>query len=57
MGECDPFYEDWASRQAATAAILAWRQREPATVRSGHAELSDFTENRTRPRRRWSTRA
>jgi hypothetical protein len=49
VGECDPFYEDWASRQAATAAILAWRQREPAEVRCGHAELSDFTENRTRP--------
>lgn len=25
VGECDLFYEDWASRQAATAAILAWQ--------------------------------
>ena len=28
VGECDPVYEDWASRQAATAAILAWRNRQ-----------------------------
>ena len=39
VGECDPAYEDWASRQAATAAILAWRQREPATARCGHATV------------------
>src|SRR5690606_7579907 len=29
VGACDAFYEEWASRQAATAAILAWQQREP----------------------------
>ncbi len=49
VGECDPAYEDWASRQAATAAILAWRGREPATVCAGHDEVSDLTFNRTRP--------
>ncbi len=47
-GECDPFYEDWASRQAATAAILAWQRREPATVRRGHEALAGFSFNRTR---------
>ena len=49
VGECDPAYEDWASRQAATAAILAWRQREPATARCGHATVAGITYNRTRP--------
>ena len=49
VGECDPAYEDWASRQAATAAILAWRQREPATARCGHATVEGITYNRTRP--------
>jgi hypothetical protein len=49
VGECDPLYEDWASRQAATSAILAWRERVPAKARSGHAELSGLTFNRTRP--------
>ena len=49
VGECDPAYEDWASRQAATAAILAWRQREPATARCGHASVEGITFNRTRP--------
>src|SRR5215213_5829119 len=27
VGECDPLYENWASKQAATAAILAWNAR------------------------------
>jgi hypothetical protein len=49
VGECDPVYEDWASRQAATAAILAWRQREPATLRCGHADVAGISFNRTRP--------
>jgi hypothetical protein len=48
VGECDPVYEDWASRQAATAAILAWRQRTPATARCGHAVVEGLTYNRTR---------
>jgi neutral ceramidase len=49
VGVCDPDYEAWAAHQAATAAILAWEQREPATARAGHAELTDLTYNRTRP--------
>jgi hypothetical protein len=49
VGECHPLYEAWASQQAATAAIQAWRQREPVTLRSGHADLADLTFNRTRP--------
>lgn len=49
VGACDPVYEDWASRQAATAAVLAWRQLEPATMRTGHTDLADLTFNRTRP--------
>ena len=37
VGECDPAYEDWASRQAATAAILAWRgRRVPARASIAH---------------------
>ena len=35
VGQCDPFYEDWASRQAATAAILAWQNREPVKAFHG----------------------
>lgn len=49
VGECDPFYEDWASRQAATAAILAWSQRRPARLCSSRGELNGHTFNRTRP--------
>lgn len=49
VGECDPAYEDWASRQAATAAILAWRQREPVTLACGRIDVPDLTFNRTRP--------
>lgn len=48
VGECDPFFEDWASRQAATAAILAWRQRAPAKLRSGRTTVDDMSFNRTR---------
>lgn len=48
VGRCDPVYEDWASRQAATAAILAWRQREPSTLRATHTSLTELTFNRTR---------
>ncbi len=49
VGVCNPLYEQWASRQAATAAILAWRSREPATARAGHTDILDLTFNRTRP--------
>ena len=48
VGECNPDYEAWASRQAATAAILAWQTREPATITSGHADLPGISYNRTR---------
>ena len=49
VGECDPFYEDWASRQAATAAILAWNNRIPARVSASHGQLAGHSFNRTRP--------
>jgi hypothetical protein len=48
VGECDSDYEDWASRQAATAAILAWRERTPALARCGHATVDGISYNRTR---------
>jgi hypothetical protein len=47
-GVVDPEYRSWAARQAATAAILAWRQRRPATLRVGRADLAGWTFNRTR---------
>jgi hypothetical protein len=49
VGECDPLYEEWASRQAATAAVLAWKNRGPAVARAGHAEVAGLSYNRTRP--------
>jgi hypothetical protein len=49
VGECDPVYEDWASRQAATAAILAWNARDPATARVGRVDVRGLSYNRTRP--------
>lgn len=48
VGECDPVYEDWASRQAATAAILAWRNRVPARLHTSRSELAGHSFNRTR---------
>jgi neutral ceramidase len=48
VGECDPAYEDWASRQAATAAILAWRGRVPARALIARDDLAGLTYNRTR---------
>ena len=47
-GEVDADYKAWAARQAATAVILAWQQRQPATLRVGKAELPGWTINRTR---------
>ena len=47
-GQVDPLYEEWASRQAATAAIEAWRNRKSAQLRPGSGELSGHTFNRTR---------
>ncbi|TVP97518.1 MAG: hypothetical protein EA381_14755 [Planctomycetaceae bacterium] len=49
VGVCDPAYEDWAARQAATAAILAWQSRQPASFRVAHTEVTDLSFNRTRP--------
>ena len=49
VGDCDPDYEDWASRQAATAAILAWKNRVPARLSTAHADLFGHSFNRTRP--------
>lgn len=48
VGEVDPTYENWASRQTATAAILAWKSRTPARLGVGHAELPGLSFNRTR---------
>jgi len=48
VGECDPLYEQWAGRQAATAAILAWRSRQPAELRVATTEINDISYNRTR---------
>lgn len=47
-GECDQDYADWASRQAATAAILAWRSRAPATASIAHTDVAGVAYNRTR---------
>jgi hypothetical protein len=47
-GEVDAEYVSWAARQAATAVILAWRQRRPARLRAGKAELMGWAFNRTR---------
>lgn len=48
VGVCDPLYEEWAARQAATAAILAWNDRRPATLLVNHADVRDLSWNRTR---------
>jgi hypothetical protein len=47
-GEVDPEYKRWAARQAATAVIVAWRQRQPARLRVGKAEVLGWSSNRTR---------
>src|SRR5690606_34124082 len=48
VGEVDPFYEQWAARQAATALIQAWRSREAATFSAASTRVEDLTFNRTR---------
>lgn len=48
VGEVDPVYESWAAREAATSAILAWRNREPVTVSVASTTVSGITFNRTR---------
>jgi hypothetical protein len=47
-GEMDPEYVAWAARQAATAVILAWRQRRPAVFSAGKSEVAGWSYNRTR---------
>lgn len=47
-GEVDSDYVAWAARQAATAVILAWNQREPATFHVGRSEVPGWSYNRTR---------
>lgn len=49
VGEVDPFYEDWAARQTATAVIQAWRIREVARFSGATTHVTDLTFNRTRP--------
>jgi hypothetical protein len=48
VGECDPFYEEWASKQAATAAIVAWQERIPAVVSHANVDVPGISFNRTR---------
>jgi len=48
VGQCDPAYEDWASRQAATAVVMAWRNRRPARLATGRDQMAGHTFNRTR---------
>ena len=47
-GERDPEYVRFAAAQAATAAIVAWRSRQPARLRVGAGRLEGMTFNRTR---------
>ncbi|MBW3599064.1 MAG: hypothetical protein KY475_17565 [Planctomycetes bacterium] len=48
VGECDPRYEDWAARQAATAAILALRDTQPVQMTAAGVDVPGLTFNRTR---------
>src|SRR5690606_12071314 len=48
VGEVDPFYEQWAARQAATALIQAWRSREAVKLFSASTRVDHLTLNRTR---------
>ena len=47
-GEVDEEYRVWAARQTATAIILAWRQRQKATLHVGKTEIEGLAFNRTR---------
>jgi hypothetical protein len=47
-GEQNPDYLHAAAQQAATAAIVAWHRRQPATLHAGKSTLTGFTFNRTR---------
>ena len=55
-GELDPEYLQFASRQAATAVIMAWRNRQPAKLYTGWSELAGVSYNRTREGGRVDTR-
>lgn len=48
VGEVDADYELWASRQAVTAAVTAWRDRCRATVSTAVSACPGITFNRTR---------
>ena len=48
VGDEDPDYVEWAAREAATAIILAWRNREPAALAPATTRCGDLTFNRTR---------
>jgi hypothetical protein len=47
-GKVNADYEAWAAKQAATAVILAWRNREPARATTSQGNLPGCTFNRTR---------
>jgi hypothetical protein len=47
-GEACPEYTAWAARQAATAVILAYRQRRPGRLLLGATDLPGWTYNRSR---------
>lgn len=49
VGEVNHLYELWAAQQAATAAILAWKNRQPAQLSITTSKLGAITFNRTRP--------
>ncbi|HEU4751469.1 MAG TPA: hypothetical protein VFU47_00075, partial [Armatimonadota bacterium] len=48
VGERDEAYLEWAARQCAAAAVEAWRERRPVTLRAGHVDVAGPTFNRTR---------
>ncbi|MCA9084457.1 MAG: hypothetical protein KDA81_10400 [Planctomycetaceae bacterium] len=48
VGEVDEFYERWAARQTATAAIQAWHSRTPARLAGSTTHVDQLTFNRTR---------
>jgi len=47
-GEVDAEYLSFAARQAATAVVMAWHNRQPAKLFAGWSDLSGVTYNRTR---------
>lgn len=49
VGACDPRYEQWATKQAVSAAVTAWQSRGPAQLACGSRRCPGLTFNRTRP--------